>query len=309
MAEPAEARNLAVPSEPSRIGQTSARPLRGRRLGGGRRHGSVYEATHLTIGGASRSSSCARSCATTEDVGTIRARGRAAGALENENICSIIDVGLTRANEPCLVMNTWKVKNLARVLELEGPLPIPRAVELVQQVCRGLDAAHRAGVIHRDLKPKNLIVCRHNDGTDWLKIRRFRHREALRTRRVARRQHDDRGDAGHAALHVARAGSPATKARRAHRRLLGGVILYELLSGEKPIPASYNAIIYHILSKQRVPPPRAPARSSEGLAAIVHRAMALEPEERVASARELERALARTLRAGSGAWRSTPTSP
>ena len=54
-----------------------------------------------------------------------------------------------------------------------GPLPVPRAVEIILQACRGLAVAHRAGIVHRDLKPENLFVTDAGDGSDLVKVLDF----------------------------------------------------------------------------------------------------------------------------------------
>ena len=54
-----------------------------------------------------------------------------------------------------------------------GPLPVPRAVNIVVQACRGLAVAHRAGIVHRDLKPENLFLTDAGDGSDLVKVLDF----------------------------------------------------------------------------------------------------------------------------------------
>jgi eukaryotic-like serine/threonine-protein kinase len=215
-----------------------------------------------------------------------------AGGLENDNICAIVDVGTAPDGAPCLVMEYLDGENLADLLEAEGALPIPRAVEIVRQVCRGLSVAHRQHVIHRDLKPRNLIVCRLSDGSDLVKIVDFGIAK-LRGPRTGEGTNTTTGATLGTPHYMApeQARGEKTLDERTDIYALG-VILYELLTGEKPHPGdSYNAIIYHILSKDPVPVAELREEVPEGLAAIVHRAMGLEPATRFSTAQELERAL------------------
>ncbi len=172
-----------------------------------------------------------------------------------------------------------------------GPLPVPRATYIMIQACRGLVAAHERGIIHRDLKPENLFICKRNDGSDLVKVLDF----------------------GIAKLHVGGDGTGLThtgatmgtpfymsleQARGAkevdHRTDIYscGVILYEILTGAKPHPGeSYNEILYHVISNEPAPLDSVRAGMPPGLAAVVHKAMAREAEDRYVSVVDLMEAL------------------
>jgi serine/threonine-protein kinase len=64
-------------------------------------------------------------------------------------------------------------EDLRGLLERAAPLPIPREVNLVRDACMGIAAVHRAGLVHRDLKPGNLFVTRRASGEDWCKVLDF----------------------------------------------------------------------------------------------------------------------------------------
>jgi serine/threonine-protein kinase len=184
-------------------------------------------------------------------------------------------------------------ENLASLLEREGALSIPRAVELVRQVCRGLRVAHAEHIVHRDLKPRNLIVCRRADGTDLVKIVDFGIAKLSGERRKLAASTTTGATLGtpHYMSPEQARGEKDVDSRS--DIYAAGVILYELLTGHKPHTGdSYNAIIYHILSKEPIPirehRPDVPA----GLALVVHRAMSTDAGGRFSSALELDRALA-----------------
>ena len=83
---------------------------------------------------------------------------RTASALSHPNIVTVHDVALD-SNPPFLVLELVAGRTLADLLAT-GPLPVPRALDLAAQVAAGLAAAHEAGLVHRDVKPANVLVTR-----------------------------------------------------------------------------------------------------------------------------------------------------
>ena len=84
---------------------------------------------------------------------------QAASHLDHPNICTIFEVDETAANEIFIVMAHYEGETLDRVLE-RGPLPHDRALSIAIQTARGLAAAHEELVVHRDIKPGNLMLTR-----------------------------------------------------------------------------------------------------------------------------------------------------
>ncbi len=221
----------------------------------------------------------------------------AAGALESENVAAALDFGIASDGAPYIVLEYLVGESLEQLREREGPLPTMRAVNLVQQACRGVQAAHAAGIIHRDLKPHNLFVCRRGDGTDLVKVLDF----------------------GVAKLEVVERGGPETRTgtvlgtpsymspeqARGEKKVdhlsdvyALGAVLYELLSGKKPHPGdSHNAILHHIATQPAIPLARALPDLPAELAAIVERTLHDDVKQRPASAGELAEALAPWSRA------------
>ena len=87
-----------------------------------------------------------------------RAEAHHAGSLSHPNIAQVFDYGEARAPEPgYLVMELVEGLSLTRILD-DGPLPPGDVMDVVAQAARGLAAAHQAGLVHRDVKPGNLLV-------------------------------------------------------------------------------------------------------------------------------------------------------
>lgn len=82
---------------------------------------------------------------------------RAAASLSHPNVVSIFDVG-SDAGTHFIVMEYIEGQNLKEILRKHGRLPVPTALHIAQQVCKALDAAHRKGLVHRDVKPHNILV-------------------------------------------------------------------------------------------------------------------------------------------------------
>jgi serine/threonine-protein kinase len=134
--------------------------------------GAVYEAKHVVTG---------RRCAVKVMLGhaldkaDLRARflheARLAARIRSAYIVDILDAGIENELDlPYLVMELLEGEDLAQRLVRRGPLAPTDAVSCLWHVAIALDKMHRAGVIHRDLKPRNLFVTRADDGTPLFKV-------------------------------------------------------------------------------------------------------------------------------------------
>ena len=84
---------------------------------------------------------------------------RATARLTHGNIVRVFDFGRARDGTFFCVMEYLPGMDLDRLIERYGPVPPERAVYIVRQVCSALREAHAAGLIHRDIKPTNIILC------------------------------------------------------------------------------------------------------------------------------------------------------
>src|SRR5919112_5172295 len=96
----------------------------------------------------------------TEDedyVERFRREARAVAALSHPNIVTVIDRG-EHEGRPFIVFEYVDGENLKRLIERRGPAPVTTALELGMQMARGLSFAHQQGLVHRDVKPQNILL-------------------------------------------------------------------------------------------------------------------------------------------------------
>jgi serine/threonine-protein kinase len=177
----------------------------------------------------------------------------------------------------------------AEILRDEGVLDVRDALSIVAQACRGLEYAHRNGVVHRDVKPGNLL--RGEDGV--VKLADFGIAKAISEESSITQVGSVLGTAAYLAPEQA-AGEQAGPAADLYAL---GVVTYQFLSGRLPYEA--QSLTELALKQQREVPPRLDELNSEvtpQLALAVDRALALDPRQRPPSADDLRRALADGVR-------------
>jgi eukaryotic-like serine/threonine-protein kinase len=85
---------------------------------------------------------------------------RAASAIDHPNVCTIHDIGSTREGQRYIVMAYYEGETLKARLERSDLLETGEIVDIATQICRGLEAAHARGIVHRDIKPGNILLGR-----------------------------------------------------------------------------------------------------------------------------------------------------
>jgi serine/threonine-protein kinase len=231
-----------------------------------------------------------------------RAEARHAGRLSQENIARVYDyVEPAGGCPPFLVMELIDGPSLAGVL-LDGPLGPAAVAAVIAQAAAGLQAAHRAGLVHRDIKPGNLLVS--PDGT--VKVADFGISHAVGSEALTGTGLL-LGTAGYLAPERV-AGGPATPASDLYGL---GVVAWECLTGRMPFTGSaLEVALAH--RDQNLPP--LPAGTPPALADLIAELTARNPCDRPASAsavagRARELAGPAGVRAGSPGGRPAPAAP
>jgi eukaryotic-like serine/threonine-protein kinase len=218
---------------------------------------------------------------------------RAAAKLEHPAVVRVFDFGESERGEPFIVMELLYGESLGERLARSGPEPAAEAVRLILPVAAGLVAAHAKGVVHRDLKPDNVVLVRRDDGVISPKIVDFG---------IAKVPPDERrgtltllgtivGSPDYMSPEQAR-GQSDVDARSDVWSL--AVMLYELMTGARPFEgANYNALLSAIMINDPAPV-TALGAGDDALWAVMRRALEKDRAARFPSAREFGRAL--------GAW-------
>ena len=102
-----------------------------------------------------------------------RREAQAAANIDHANVCVATDFGETSGGDFFLVMEFREGETLSKVVEREGPLEPGRAMHIAYQITAALARAHEVGVIHRDLKPDNIMLVQRGDDSDFVKILDF----------------------------------------------------------------------------------------------------------------------------------------
>jgi len=208
--------------------------------------------------------------------------------LEHPHCASVLDVGVHN-DRPFVVMEFVSGQNLKDLIAA-GPVPIPRAAEIVRQVLSGLAHAHEHGIIHRDIKPANLVLSQKTSLGDHVKVLDF----------GLARLHD----AGQNLTTGIVVGTPAYMAPeqiRGHQLDVRadlyavGVLLFELVTAAKPFHSEADDPIEVCRMHLSAPIPRLedrrPGVAYGELEAVVAKALAKRRDDRYASAQEFAGAL------------------
>jgi len=222
-------------------------------------------------------------------VSRFRREALAAARLVHPNIVQVFDFGLDDAtHRNFIVMEFVNGPSCAEMIRDHGTLPPAEAVEILAQSCRGLDYAHRNGVVHRDVKPGNLL--RSEEGI--VKLADFGIAKAAEDSDITK-VGSVLGTAAYLAPEQAR-GEAAGPASDLYAL---GVVAYQLVAGRLPYEAGSLTDLARL--QEGGPPPRLDELEPAvppALATAVARALHRDPERRYADAAEMETALRDGLR-------------
>jgi tetratricopeptide (TPR) repeat protein len=206
---------------------------------------------------------------------------QAASATQHPNICTVHDIATADDGQLFIVMGYYEGRTLKQRLE-SGALPIDEALDIATQIADGLARAHAQGVIHRDIKPGNLILT--EDGVRIVDFGLATFADALQLTV----QGSTLGTAAYMSPEQVR--GEAIDARS--DVWSAGVVLYQMLTGHPPFRGAYAEAVGYAIRNEPPPPIRAERPEvPEDVEQVVFRALHKDPAIRYQSGRELARAL------------------
>ena len=251
--------------------------------------GVVFKARHLTIERIVAIKVLLATFAKKDPTAKERFRREAtiAASLDYPNSLRIFDYGETDEGVFYLVMEYLQGQELAKLIRTAGPLPIPRSVHIIRQVLHALMEAHSRGIVHRDIKPDNVMLISLAYDPDYVKVMDFG---------IAKM-----ADAGE---QITRAGiTLGTPRYMPIEQLKGerltpstdlyavGLVLYEMLIGKPAFDGESAVDIALTVMRGGTLKVPADAGLPPEVAALIEKASAREPEDRFQSAREMLEAM------------------
>lgn len=208
-----------------------------------------------------------------------RNEARAVANLSHPNIVTVHDVG-NDGQTQYIVMEFIEGQDLKKIIRSEGILTVRRTLDLAIQICAGIGFAHRAGLVHADLKPQNILVTK----DDIVKVTDFGIAQALTDTQPMPRQDVVWGSPHYFSPEQARGEKP-TPASDVYAI---GIVMFEMLTGRLPYTGASQQELAMAHLRDRVPlatefNPSVP----EGLAKIIYKVMSKEPSARYRMADQL----------------------
>jgi eukaryotic-like serine/threonine-protein kinase len=212
-----------------------------------------------------------------------RREATAAGRLSHPNIVQVYDWGRGEDGSAYMAMEYVEGQNLREVIVANGKLGPAIAARIATQVCAALEHARRAGLVHRDVKPENILVT--PDGR--VKVADFG---------LSRTMAESRATQAGVVLGTAHYLAPEQVEGKEsdHRADLYalGIVVYEMLTGETPFTGDNPVVIAYQRVRQDVPLPSGRVNGiPPGLDEVVRRSTARDPSKRFASGAEMAEAL------------------
>jgi len=214
---------------------------------------------------------------------------QAAANLDHPNIVSVHDIGQD-GNRHYIVMEYVEGRNLKELILERAPLPIEYVLTIAIRVCTAVGAAHKAGLIHCDVKPQNILVT--SDGR--IKVTDFGIARALTSTTVV-----EGGDVWGTPDYLSPEQAAGERLGPPSDVYSIGVVMYEMLTGRLPFEAESGvALALKHLREEPTPVNELNPRVPEGLAHIVHKVLSKEPSARYRTASQLAQILINYHRAG-----------
>lgn len=229
---------------------------------------------------------------------------RAAASVRHPNVVKIFDFGEPSGRPPYMVMEHLAGPTLAAVIRDYAPLPLARALWIFSGICAAVEAGHRRGVVHRDLKPGNVILARGDDDRETVKVLDFGLARIVQENEISVLTNP--GTMLGTCSYMAPELIEANLSSKASDIYALGVVLYEMVTGRSPFRAENNAAtIWKITTGDYERPGDLEPDLPQEVCAAIEAALAHGLENRPSSPEELAARVGAPLAASA----SNPESP
>ncbi len=207
---------------------------------------------------------------------------QAAGKLSHPNIVTVYDLG-EKNDIVYIAMELLEGNELQNLLKDGKPLPISETLDIMSQVAAGLAYAHEHGIVHRDVKPSNIMV---------LKSGRVKIADFGIARMESSMLHTQTGIVMGSPLYMSPEQILARGIDRRSDIFAAGILLFKMLTGQMPFTGDNpNSVMYQIVHEAPPKPSALNSEIPEALDDIVAKCLAKNPEERYQDANQLAQAL------------------
>jgi serine/threonine protein kinase len=254
--------------------------------------GKVYKARHLTLGTVVAIKTLYLHLASNrEKVTRFEQEARAACSLRHENIAAVYDFGTMPNGQPFIVMDFLGGENLYTVLQNEKYIEPLRAVNIFKQIASGLAAAHDRGIVHRDIKPGNIVLLPDFDKEELVKLFDFGLAKLHMEDGTSLNQLTQTGETVGTPAYMSPEQCQGWKLDQRTDLYSLGCVMYECLTGKQAFagPTTYECMSKHVNDNAQafstVTPPG--IKIPLALEEIVFKALEKDPKRRYQTAREM----------------------
>jgi serine/threonine protein kinase len=230
--------------------------------------------------------------------------------LRHPNAVRVDDFDYTDDGRPFIVMELVEGKSIGEVLLEQGPFAVPRALRIVTQAARALGVAHQLGVVHRDIKPGNILLTKDEQGQEMAKVLDFG---------IAKLRETSGGDGKSSGMTMTGmlVGTPLYMSPEQFMGKKGGeidgrtdiyslgVVLYQMVTGQAPFDGDtlYSLMIQHMEGNVKPPHERVPElHLPEALSQVILKAIDKSRDQRFQTAEEFIAAMDEITALHGGSW-------
>lgn len=207
--------------------------------------------------------------------------------IRHTNVVTVYEAGQSDDGSPYIAIEYLDGETLRQVLQKQGALPLLACIEILNQIARGLNAAHRLGIVHRDLKPDNVFITHDDDGKPLAKILDF---GIAKMRESSTHTMTGLAVGTPAYMSVEQASGMRSEQLDGRSDIYSlGIVVYEMLTGRVPFDADTPlAYVRKHIAEPPLPPSsiRPDLQAFPGLESVVMKALAKDRDNRYKSAPE-----------------------